>query len=165
MRLDVDTHLGSFGPGADPPRSRAANPPPRLAVNLLNLKFDVRLSKFPSANLAPKFELKWATNLENQGQGGVPHRTLGPKIDQIATDWTWDWTWDWTSWAEKGGQHGSNFSSEMKPIWPQLGSQVAAKMAQKSMQKCIICLMALGIDFWMDFGGFWLPKSNQVGTK
>ena len=29
-----DTQLGAFGPGADPTRSRAAYPPPRLAVNL-----------------------------------------------------------------------------------------------------------------------------------
>ena len=54
------------------------------AVNFLNLKFDVKLSKFPSANLAPKFEFKRAKNLENRGQGGVPHRTLGPKMDQIS---------------------------------------------------------------------------------
>ena len=32
--LNVDTQLGAFGPGADPTRSRAAYPPPRLAVNL-----------------------------------------------------------------------------------------------------------------------------------
>ena len=33
LPLNPDTQLGVFGPGADPPRSRAANPPPRLAVN------------------------------------------------------------------------------------------------------------------------------------
>ena len=32
--LNADTQLGAFGPGADPTRSRAAYPPPRLAVNL-----------------------------------------------------------------------------------------------------------------------------------
>ena len=31
--LNADTQLGAFGPGADPTRSRAAYPPPRLAVN------------------------------------------------------------------------------------------------------------------------------------
>ena len=25
--------------------------------------------------------------------------------------------------------------------------------------------MPLGIDFWMDFDGFWMPKCSQVGTK
>ena len=25
--------------------------------------------------------------------------------------------------------------------------------------------MPLGIDFWEDFGGFWEPKWNQVGTN
>ena len=32
--LNPDTQLGAFGPGADPTRSRAAYPPPRLAVIL-----------------------------------------------------------------------------------------------------------------------------------
>ena len=51
----------------------------------LIFKFDVKLSKFPSANLAPKIELKWAKNIEHRGQGGgYPHRTLGPKMDQIS---------------------------------------------------------------------------------
>ncbi len=51
------------------------------------------------------------------------------------------------------------------PTWPQLGPQVGAKMDKKSMQKCIIFLMPLGIDFWVDFGGFWVPKSSQVDAK
>ena len=51
------------------------------------------------------------------------------------------------------------------PTWPQLGSQNGAQMAQKSMQKCIILLMPLGIDFWVDFGGFWVPTSSQVDAK
>ena len=38
-------------------------------------------------------------------------------------------------------------------------------MKKKSMQKSIKNLMPLGIDFWEDFGGFWVPKSSQVGTK
>ena len=33
LPLNPDTQLGAFGPGADPTRSRAAIPPPRLAVN------------------------------------------------------------------------------------------------------------------------------------
>ena len=40
------------------------------------------------------------------------------------------------------------------PTRPQLEPQNGAKMAKKSMQKCIIFLMPLGIDFWVDFGGF-----------
>ena len=36
MLLNADTQLGAFGPGADPTRSRAAYPPPRLGVNLLS---------------------------------------------------------------------------------------------------------------------------------
>ena len=34
MPLNADTQLGAFGPGADSTRSRAAYPPPGLAVNL-----------------------------------------------------------------------------------------------------------------------------------
>ena len=51
------------------------------------------------------------------------------------------------------------------PTWTQLRSQNGAKMGKKSMQQCIIFLIPLGIDLWVDSGGFWVPKSNQVGTK
>ena len=33
------------------------------------------------------------------------------------------------------------------------------------MQKSIMFLMPLGIDFWVDVNGFWIPKWSQVGTK
>ena len=47
-------------------------------ITFLILKFDVKLSKIPSANLASKIEPKWGTTLENQGQGGgYPIRLLG----------------------------------------------------------------------------------------
>ena len=38
-------------------------------------------------------------------------------------------------------------------------------MAQKSIPKSIIFVMPLGIDFWVDFDGFWVPKWTQVCTK
>ena len=38
-------------------------------------------------------------------------------------------------------------------------------MAKKSMQKSIIFLKHLGIDFWVDFNGFWIAKWSQVDTK
>ena len=60
---------------------------------------------------------------------------------------------------------GPPLEPKKSPTRPQLGSQNGAKMAQKSMQKCIIFLMPLGIDLWVDFGGFWVPKSSQVGTR
>ena len=57
----------------------------RSCVPATALQICCKRSKFPSANLAPKIELKWAINLENRGQGeGVPHRTLEPKMDQIS---------------------------------------------------------------------------------
>ena len=43
LPLDPDTQLGAFGTGADPKRSRAAIPPPRLPLNVLSFvdfKFD-----------------------------------------------------------------------------------------------------------------------------
>ena len=47
----------------------------------------------------------------------------------------------------------------------QLGCQHGANLGKKSIQKSIIFWMPLGIDFCVDFGGFWVPKWSQVGTK
>ena len=51
------------------------------------------------------------------------------------------------------------------PTWLQVGSQNGAKINQKSFQKSIIFLMPLGIDFWLDFDGFFVPKWSQIGVK
>ena len=51
------------------------------------------------------------------------------------------------------------------PTWLQVGLQNQSKIDKKSMQKSIVFLMPLGIDFWVDFGGFGEAKSSQVGTK
>ena len=48
--------------------------------------------------------------------------------------------------------------ANMAPTWPQVGSQVGAKMDKKSIQKSIKKLMAPGLGFWKDFGGFWEGK-------
>ena len=47
----------------------------------------------------------------------------------------------------------------------QLGFQNGAKMAKKSIQKSIIFLMSLGIDSWMDFGGFLVLTCFDLGTQ
>ena len=52
----------------------------------------------------------------------------------------------------------SENGANMAPTWVQLGSQNGAKMVKKSISKSIIFLMPLGIDVWVDFGGFWMPK-------
>ena len=84
------------------------------------------------------------------------------------------WAHFGVSWVVLGGLEGSwarlgvslgEFRSEKSPTWPQFGSQNGAKMAQKSIQNSIIFLMPLGNDLWVDYGGFWVPKSSQVGTK
>ena len=48
---------------------------------------------------------------------------------------------------------------------PQLGSQNGAKMSNKSIPKSIFFLMPVGIDFWMDFGGFLVPMDPTVWTE
>ena len=55
--------------------------------------------------------------------------------------------------------------ANMAPTWPQVGSQVGAKMDKKSIQKSIKKLMAPGLGFWKDFGGFWMPKVSKVKPK
>ena len=44
--------------------------------------------------------------------------------------------------------------ANMAPTWSQAGSQVGAKMDKTSIQKSIKKLMARGLCFWKDFGGF-----------
>ena len=57
------------------------------------------------------------------------------------------------------------FWSKKWPTWPQLGSPNGATIAKKSIQKSSIFLMPLGIDLWVDYGGFLVPQASQVGTK
>ena len=51
------------------------------------------------------------------------------------------------------------------PTWLQLGPQNGARIEKKSKQKSIKILMALGVGFLKDFGGFGRVKWSQVGTK
>ena len=106
---------------------------------------------------------------------------MEPKLDQKPPKSSLDGGPKWGTpsglWAKKskknanaskkrdGSHSGAPLEPKKSPTWLQLGPQNGAKMAQKSMQKCIIFLMPLGIDLWVDFGGFWVPKSSQVGTK
>ena len=107
--LNPDTPLGSFGPGADPKRRRAASPPPRLART---------------------WQQNGANNLSKSRPGGVPHRTLGPKIDQIlilgalvALGLSW---WRLGSvlgacWDRLERLLGPNLGPKMDPSWQQNG--------------------------------------------
>ena len=134
-----------------------------LAMSLLTA-MSLRAAKLAKWTTKPlKIEPK---RLQKPSPGGVPHRLWG--------------TIRWgtpasrakksrkkTSATKKGAasHRVPPFLRKMWPTWPQLGSQEGAKMKKKSMQKSIKNLMPLGIDFWVDFGGFWVPKSSQVGTK
>ena len=51
------------------------------------------------------------------------------------------------------------------PTWLQLGPQNEARIEKKSKLKSIKILMALGVGFLKDFGGFGRVKWSQVGTK
>ena len=53
------------------------------------------------------------------------------------------------------------FEPKKWPTWLQVGFQNRSKIDKKSMQKSIIFLMPLGIGFWVDVGGFWIPNSKM----
>ena len=53
----------------------------------------------------------------------------------------------------------------MWPTWLQIGFQNRANIDEKSIEKSIQNLMHLGIDFLVDFGGFWEGKWRHVGPK
>ena len=50
-------------------------------------------------------------------------------------------------------------------FWWILGWKMEPRWQTKSIQKSIIFLMPLGIDFWMDFDWFRVPKWWQVATE
>ena len=59
--------------------------------------------------------------------------------------------------------------SVLGPSWvalrSQLGFQNGAHLGNNSIQKSIIFWMPLGINFWVDVGGFGMPKWGQIGTN
>ena len=85
LPLDPDTQLGSFGPGADPKRSKAAYPPPRCVL-------DHRLngSKFEEAG--------WTANSSKKSSKNLPKWTqhegfwaswgcLGGVLERLGASW------------------------------------------------------------------------------
>ena len=76
----------------------------------------------------------------------------------------------WASWGRLGascgrpwgvlGRLGSKKVANMAPTW-----FPGAKIEKKSKQKSIKILMALGVGFLKDFGGFGKVKWSQVGTE
>ena len=51
------------------------------------------------------------------------------------------------------------------PTWFQLGSQNGAEIEKRSKQKSINILMALGVRFFRDFGGFWKQNGAKLAPK
>ena len=136
--MGLCTPCAGTRPGAaDPPRSRAANPPPRLASAFL-----------AAPKNRPKIYLK---SIRNQS-----------KIDQNRPKIEPGGTLD-SSWAAPGSKTsprrfqtlpgcllGGSWAALGRKTWPtwlQLGSLNGAKMVQKSIKISIIFWMPLGIDF------------------
>ena len=63
------------------------------------------------------------------------------------------------SWGGLGGLLGPSWPS-WRPLGPVLAAKIGAQVNQKSTQKSITILIDVGIDFWEDFGGFYLPKTT-----
>ena len=96
------------------------------------------------------------------GGGGTPSdfgTKNGPNFDLGCS--CGSWAVFVASWERLGGVLGPSGAA----LGSQLGSQHGANLGKKSIQKSIIFGMPLGIYFWMDFCGFWVPKWSQVGTK
>ena len=47
----------------------------------------------------------------------------------------------------------------------QVGSKLEPKNFKKSIPKSIKIVMRFGIDFWMDFGGFWHKNGTRLASE
>ena len=146
--------LGRFGPGADPTRSKAAYPPPRLVLDYINPESLENQSKLDRKSIEhrSKIDQKSIKNppreLREASWGLLGH--LG------------------VSWGRLGASCGRPWGVLARKRWPtwfQLGPQNGARIEKKSKQKSIKILMALGVKFLKDFGGFGMAKWSQVGTR
>ena len=113
--------------------------------------------------MAPKIELKWATNLENRGQGGVPHRTLEPKMDQISilgalvalglSSWRLGSVLG-AFWDRLERLLGPNLGPNMEPTWAKNRSK------NRSFLGCL-----LGFIFGWIFVDFGCPNGAKLAPK
>ena len=69
------------------------------------------------------------------------------------------------SWWRLGSVLGPFWDRLERLLGPNLGPNMEPTWAKNRSKKSIIFWMPLGIDVFMDFGGFWVPKWSQVGTK
>ena len=84
-----------------------------------------KLSKFPSANLAPKFESKRAKNLKIEAWGGTPSdfgTKNGPNFDLGCS--CGSRAVFVASWECLGGRFGTVLSGSWVPKWSQLGQKL-----------------------------------------
>ena len=116
--------------------------------------------------MTPKIELKWATNLENRGQRGVPHRTLEPQMDQIsilgALVALWLSSWRLGSvlgafWDRLERLLGPNLGPNMEPTWAK------NQFKNRSFLGCLLGSIFgwIFVDFGCPNGGKLAPKWNQ----
>ena len=119
-----------------------------------------------SANLAPTWSQNGTKNLQNRAQMAPRGAKMEPKWCQDGVKTVKNSEKNANATKKRGEPvSAAPFLPKKWPTWSQLGSQNGAKMAKKSIPKSIIFLMPVGINFWVDFGGFWLPKWSQVGSK
>ena len=131
------------------------------------LRFDVKLSKFPSANLAPKIELKWATNLENRGQGGGTPSDFGtkngPNFDLGCSCGSWAVLV--ASWECLGGRFGTVLSGSWVPTWVPKWSQLGQKIDPKIDHFLNASWNRFLRRFWWILGAKMEPSWHQNGIK
>ena len=118
------------------------------------------------ASKCPKGAPTWHQKKQKWGQQPAQMGSSGAKIEPR-------WCKDGGKTAKKLDKRGNETKksvaphstapreANMVPTWPQLGSQNRAKMSNTSIPISIICLRPLGIDFRMDFDGFF----SRNGTK
>ena len=120
--------------------------------------------------MAPKFEFKRAKNLENRGQGGVPHRTLGPNMDQISIldalvalglSW-WRLGKFWGAfWVRLERLLGPNLGPKMEPTWAKNRSK------NRSFFGCLLesIFAWILVDFGCQNGATLAPKWDQTSIS
>ena len=159
--MDIDIYIYIY-----PKRSKAANPPPRqnekyersrIAHGVLNIVSPKVFQK--SSKMSPK---------------SFQNRRLGRVLGALGASWGGPGV-SWGVFGCLGGVIGrlvavlgaswGVLARKRWPTWLQLGPQNEPRITKKSMPKSIKILMALGVGFLKDFGGFGKAKWSQVGIR
>ena len=115
------------------------------------------------AKMGPKHPNTNPKTSQNERQSRVPHRTVRwgtpPPCEKNRCQKS-------TAPKKRAAPHSAPPLEPKKwPTWRQVGLQNRSKIDKKSMQKSIVFLMPLGIDFWVDFGGFGRQNRAKLAPK